>query len=112
VAQTKAQESDASTEVATATSAEVTRKSADERKQLLAQTVQNQVAQGARVESQSDFNAVLVKGHRVNHVLHLILTFFTLGLWVFVWLGLVIFGGEKRATANVDEFGNVTVQRL
>jgi len=33
----------------------VQRKSADERKELLAHTVENEVARGSRVESQSDF---------------------------------------------------------
>jgi hypothetical protein len=89
------------------------RKTSDERKQLLAQTIQTQVAGGARVESQGDFQAVLVRGHRPNHVLHLILTLITAGLWgLFVWLPIAIFGGEKRSIANVDEFGNVTLQNM
>jgi len=44
----------------------VQRKSADERKELLAHTVENEVAHGSRVESQSDFQAVLVRGRRPN----------------------------------------------
>jgi hypothetical protein len=56
--------------------------------------------------------ASLIIRRRPNHVLHLILTLVTLGLWVFVWLGLAIFGGEKRMSVNVDEWGNVNVQRL
>lgn len=90
----------------------VVRKSTDERKQLLAQTVQNQIAAGARVESQSDFQAVLVRGHRVNHLLHFLIGFPTLGLWWLAWIGIAIMGGEKRSTAQVDEFGNVNVQQL
>lgn len=88
------------------------RKSSEERKEALARAVHTQVAQGARVESQADYNAVLVKGHRPNHVLHLILTLVTLGLWVFVWIGVTIFGGEKRMTVSVDEWGITNVQRL
>lgn len=54
----------------------------------------------------------MVKGHRPNHVLHLLLTFFTVLVWGLVWIGLAIFGGEKRQAVSVDEFGNVLVQRL
>lgn len=87
-------------------------KTPQERKALLARTVQAQVAAGGRVESQSDFQAVIVKGKPVNHVLQLILTVVTLGLWVFVWIGLALFGGEKRSMVTVDEFGNVSVQKI
>lgn len=92
--------------------ADVARKTPDERKQALARTIQSEVAGGARVESQSDYQAVLVKGHRVNHILHLILTLITLGVWVVVWIAMVLIGGEKRRMATVDEFGNVSVARL
>lgn len=87
-------------------------KTAEERKELLARTIAGHVAQGWRVESQSDYQAVLVTGHRVNHVLHLILTIITALIWGIVWIALVIFGGEKRALVAVDEFGNVNFQRL
>lgn len=94
------------------TPATVVRKSADERKQLLAQTLQTQIAGGARIESQSDYQAVLVSGHRVNHLLHFLIGFPTLFFWWLIWIGIAIIGGEKRSTAQVDEFGNVNVQRL
>jgi hypothetical protein len=57
----------------------VQRKSADERKELLAHTVENEVAHGSRVESQSDFQAVLVRGRRPNFVERLILKIAFLG---------------------------------
>ena len=57
------------------------RKSTEERKELVARTVTGQIAGGAvDVESQSDFQAVLVRGKAVNHVLHLILTLVTFGM--------------------------------
>ena len=83
-----------------------------ERRRRLAHHVASAVANGRRVETQSDFQAVLVKGHRVNHVLHLILTLVTVGLWAPVWLLMVFVGGEKREILQVDEFGNVSVTRL
>ncbi len=89
-----------------------TRKSADERKEALARMITAQVANGKRVESQSDYQAVLVHGHRLNNTLHLILTIVTFGLWGIVWLLVAIFGGEKREVASVDEWGNASIQRL
>ncbi len=88
------------------------RKTPDERKQLLARTLQTEVAQGARIESQSDYQAVTVKGHRINNTLHLILTIVTFGLWGIVWIVLAFTGGEKRSMVTVDDYGNVMVQKL
>ena len=88
------------------------RKSTDDRKEALGRAIHTQVAQGARVESQGDYQGILVKGHRPNHILHLILGFFTLGVWWLVWAALVIFGGEKRMSVSVDEWGNTNVQKL
>lgn len=87
-------------------------KSESERKALLANTLQGQVASGGRIESQGDFQAVVVHGHRVNHLLHFFIGLFTLGLWWIVWFFIAIFGGEKRQMINVDQFGNVYVQKV
>jgi hypothetical protein len=54
----------------------------------------------------------LVKGKPVNHILHLILTLVTVGFWSLIWIALVIFGGEKREVARVDEWGNASIQKL
>lgn len=88
------------------------RKAADERKEALGRAIHAQVAQGARVESQGDYQAILVKGHRPNHVLHLILGFVTFGVWWLVWAVLALAGGEKRSSVNVDEWGNTNIQKL
>ncbi len=88
------------------------RKTSDERKELLSRQVASMLSQGRRIESQSDYQAVLVYGHRLNHILHLILTFITLGVWGLVWLGLAFIGGEKREVIQVDEWGNSSVSRL
>lgn len=66
---------------------------------------------GARVESQSDFQAVLVRGKPVNHTLHLILSLVTCGVWALVWATLGVAGGEKRYVVQVDEYGNTNIQR-
>ena len=91
---------------------ETNHKSVDERKQILSRQIGSLLTQGRRVESQSDFQAVLLWGHAVNHVLHLIITLVTVGLWVIVWIALVVLGGEKRELVQVDEWGNPTIARL
>ena len=73
----------------------------------LAQRVASFTGSGWRVESHTDFQVVLVKGRRPNHLLHLILTVLTLGLWAFVWLALVLFGGEQRTVLTADASGQV-----
>jgi hypothetical protein len=86
-------------------------KTLEERKKLLAQQVQQAVARGARVESQSDTMAVVIYGKPVNHILHFLIGLVTVGAWWIVWLILAISGGEKRQMITVDDFGNVLVQR-
>jgi hypothetical protein len=94
------------------TEVNTTRRSADERKAMLAQQLQSAVARGLRIESQSDYQAVLVEGKPVNHTLHAIITIFSCGLWGIVWIIMAITGGEKREMIVVDEFGNVQLQKL
>jgi hypothetical protein len=98
--------------VSEGSSVNTTRRSADERKAILAQQLQTAAARGRRIESQSEFQAVLVEGQPVNNVLHAILTIFTCLLWGIVWIVLAITGGEKRELVVVDEFGNVLWQKL
>jgi hypothetical protein len=94
------------------TEVNTTRRSSDERKAILAQQLQSAVARGLRIESQSDYQAVLVQGKPVNHTLHAIITIFSCGLWGIVWIVMAITGGEKREMIVVDEFGNVQLQKL
>ena len=63
--------------------------------------VEQYVKWGWRVESRTEHQAVMVKGHRPNHILHLILTILTLGAWAVIWLLVTAFGGEKRKTITV-----------
>lgn len=93
------------------TEVSTTRRSADERKVILSQQLQTAAARGLRIESQSEFQAVLIEGKPVNHILHAILTIFTC-LWGIVWAIIAATGGEKRQMVVVDEFGNVLWQNL
>lgn len=81
---------------------------AEERKAALAQRLQKAQKDGWRVDSQTEFSASLSKGHRPNHVLHLILTVLTLGLWAIVWIILALTNKEKHRFLAVDEYGTVT----
>jgi uncharacterized protein DUF2510 len=94
------------------TEVSTTRRTADERKVILSQQLQTAAARGLRIESQSDFQAVLVEGKPVNHTLHAILTIFTCLLWGIVWAIIAGTGGESRQMVVVDEFGNVLWQKL
>jgi hypothetical protein len=49
----------------------------DGRAEILNQALTGAVARGGRIESHTHFQAVIVSGRSVNHVLHAILTFFT-----------------------------------
>jgi hypothetical protein len=73
----------------------VNRMTPERRKVRLARVVAIHTAQGARVESQRDYAAVLARGLRLynNH-------------------SLKLSGGESRSIVTVDEYGNVTVRKL
>lgn len=62
----------------------------------LADKINRFTSQGWRVESQGESQAVVVKGHRPNHILHLLLTVLTLGLWAIVWIIVAITSKEQR----------------
>lgn len=84
----------------------------DRRREKQADAVAREVASsGVRVESDSGYQAVLVEGRRVNHLLHFFVGIFTCGLWWLVWLFFGITGGERRYVVRTDEFGNTRVER-
>lgn len=84
----------------------------ENRKEQLAHRVAQAVNRGARVESQSDYQAVVVTGRRVNHLLHFIIGIFTAGLWWIVWVIMAVTGGEKRHIIQADPYGNVLTQKV
>jgi hypothetical protein len=87
-------------------------KSMTERQDLLAQAIASEVAaSGARVESQTGAMAVMVHGRPVNHVLHFLLGFVTMGIWWLVWAMMLMFGGERRLIVQVDKYGNISSQK-
>jgi hypothetical protein len=84
----------------------------NDRRNILAQQIQASAVRGLRVESQDRYQAILLEGQPVNHVLHAILTLGTCGLWGIVWAVLAATGGQKRHLISVDEYGNVVHQQL
>jgi hypothetical protein len=87
-------------------------RSAEERRAILAYQLQQAALRQLRVESSTEYQAVLVEGKPVNHTLHAILTIFTCLMWGIVWAILAGSGGERRHQLIVDEFGNVHWQDL
>jgi hypothetical protein len=87
-------------------------RSAEERRAILAYQLQQAALRQLRVESSTEYQAVLVEGKPVNHTLHAILTIFTCLMWGIVWAILAGAGGERRHQLIVDEFGNVHWQDL
>jgi hypothetical protein len=80
----------------------------DLRKANLAQALTRAIRGGWRVESQTDYNVTLVMGKKPNHILHLLLTLITAGLWLIVWIILGITKREHRRLLVVDEYGTVS----
>jgi hypothetical protein len=85
-----------------------TQLSADVRQSILDRRLLAAVSQGGEITSRSDFSAVLRYGQPVNHVLHLILSVLTLGIWLFIWLLLVLTNKRRVVFVAVDEFGGIT----
>ncbi len=79
---------------------------------LLDAEVAEWIREGWRVQSRSDFQAVMVSGRPVNHLLHLLLSFVTVGLWLFVWIALVLTGGENRELLLVDAHGRISSEEV
>ena len=79
-----------------------------ERKALLDDAIARALRQkNRRLESCTDFQVIIVRGKPVNHLLHLLLTLCTVGLWGLVWLTM-LGGGEDRAAMHIDPYGQIT----
>lgn len=76
---------------------------------ILSAAVADAVTRGWRVESRTEHQAVLVSGHRPNHVLHAILTLFLCGTWALVWIIVALTTREDRIVYTVDQYGQLHV---
>lgn len=84
----------------------------DERRSIFAQQLQQAATRKLRVESQQDYQAVLIEGQPVNNAMHGLITVLTCGIWGIGWIIIAVTGGTKRHQLVVDEFGNVHWQLL
>jgi hypothetical protein len=80
-----------------------------DRSQTLEAEVEYFVARGWRLRSKNPANAELVKGQPISHGLHIFFSIATVGLWLLVYIPLLIFGGEKHKHISVDEQGRVSM---
>lgn len=73
----------------------------------LQQAIAIEVGRGGRVEWQNDTQAVIVIPPATNHMVHLLLSIFSCGLWLIMWLFLTLMAHEVRFTLAVDAAGTV-----
>jgi hypothetical protein len=66
------------------------------RRERLEARVRQHLARGYRVEVRTEFTASLVKGGRLDHDLHLLLTMISFGAWAVVWAAAAALRGERR----------------
>jgi hypothetical protein len=74
-----------------------------ERAAIMQQALRDLTFRGYRVETADGTRAIISIGEPVNHILHLLLSVFTCGLWLLI----MMFGGVKRRRVHVDEYGNL-----
>jgi hypothetical protein len=89
----------------------------ESRSALLEALVRKELAStfGARLDSRPDpFTATIVTGGaRPNHILHLLLTLLTFGLWAVIWLAVSTLGApRRRVMLHVDQQGVVHRTKL
>ena len=84
--------------------------------QRFAHAVSVKTMQGYMVADRNDIAlmAVLYKpAEKVNHLLHAIITIFSCGFWVIVWLILAMSANrEKRVRISMDGNGNIYEERI
>ncbi len=76
---------------------------------ILTQEINARLMRGWLLVNRDDSNASAILGRPgkgVNHILHLLLSLFTFGLWIFIWFLVTIFQiREKRVLLWIDPFG-------
>ena len=64
------------------------------------------------MDSRTGDTAIVTHGKPVNHILHLLLTIFTAGLWLFVWLAISTFGGERKYALDRMPDGSIAERQI
>jgi len=88
-----------------------TERSDMERKSILEKQIISYVSRGWRLDTQTDFAAVLSSGKRLNHILHLLLSIVTFGIWIIFWIVMGLTNKIATRTIKVDKFGNTSIDR-
>jgi hypothetical protein len=63
---------------------------------------------GWRLRSKTPTQAHLVRGEPISHGVHVFFSIATVGLWLIVYIPLLIFGGEKHRLISIDDHGRVS----
>lgn len=88
----------------------------EERSERLSRMISSKSLEGYTVVDRNDREATAVLalgGKPVNHVLHLIISLVTCGLWAVVWLLLIITARkEQRIRISVDQYGNLIEEKV
>jgi len=80
--------------------------SENEKANKLALAISTEVSKGWRVESQSQIQAILVKGKPINNTLHIVFSVITLGGWLLIYVPILLVNRRQTKIIRVDEFGN------
>ncbi len=80
--------------------------SESEKANKLATAISGEVSRGWRVESQSQVQAILVKGKSINHTLQIFLSVISFGFWLIVYIPMFIVNRRQTKIVRVDNFGN------
>lgn len=78
-----------------------------QRAAIMQQRLRDLTFHGYRVEVADGPRAIVYTGDPINHVVHAILTVFTCGLWLPVWILIMMFGGIRRRRIHIDDYGNL-----
>jgi len=87
-----------------------TERSDAERKSILEKQIIFYVSTGWRLETQTEFAAVMSSGKGLNHILHLLLSIVTIGFWLIIWLFLLMVNRITKLTISIDKFGNTSIE--
>ncbi|PSR57575.1 hypothetical protein C8259_34405 [Nocardia nova] len=75
---------------------------------ILAEAIAFEVRnRGAAALGGGPYMVTLEYGRPPNHILHLLISFFTCGLWLPVWLLLAMTSHTSRRILRVDEYGQL-----
>ena len=83
------------------------------RKSILDNGLRSYAVSGYATEIKNDFDAIITKQNRTNHILHFILLGPTCGFWIIPWIYLTIVNkNPERHAFWVDEYGRTQIKKL